>query len=103
MRSKATVRYLDFTSAPDGSRIFHFSISTGARDEAYAMVEMPIEFMIGLRRIPFPDCARISYTKLQQVMDADGSKAPRRLRLNAADILEFRPPRTKSRDRARMH
>ena len=90
MKGKNNIRYIDFTSARNGNRIFHFSISTGQQIDAPTSVEMPIEFLVGIDRVPFQDCAGISYAKLQQMVEVGSSDVPRRLRLTASDIFEFR-------------
>ena len=92
MKGKINIRYIDFTSARNGNRIFHFSVSNAAQVEAPASVEIPLEFLIGADRIPFQECAAIGYSKLQQAVEADASDMGRSFRLTASDISEFRKP-----------
>ena len=92
MKGKINIRYIDFTSARNGNRIFNFSISTEEQIDAPASVEFPLEFLVGVDRIPFQDCAGIGYAKLQPVVEIGPSDLPRRLRLTASDISEFRKP-----------
>lgn len=92
MKGKINVRYIDFTSGRKGSRIFHFSVSAEGWIDAPASVEIPNEFLIGTDRILFQDCAGISYAKLHHVMELGVAQIPRRLRLTASDIAEFRKP-----------
>ena len=92
MKVKINVRYIDFTSGRDGSRIFNFSVSTDEQTNAPASVEIPLEFLVGTDKVPFQDCAGISYAKLQQMLEIAANDVPRRVRLTASDIFEFRKP-----------
>ena len=92
MRGKINIRYIDFTPSRNGNRVFHFAIRTQPLVEELASVEMPLEFLVGADRIPFQDCAAISYAKLQHLVDIGDSDLPRNLCLTASDIFEFRKP-----------
>ena len=92
MRGKINIRYIDFTPSRNGNRVFHFAIRTQPMVEELASVEMPQEFLVGDNRIPFQDCAGISYAKLQHLVEIEGSDLPRNLCLTASDIFEFRKP-----------
>ena len=102
MRGKINVRYIDFTIARNGNRVFNFSISTEDRIDAPASVELPNEFLVGANRIAFQDCAGISYAKLQHMVEIGEPDVPRRVRLTASDISEFRK-QSPSISRGRSH
>jgi hypothetical protein len=79
-------------SARNGSRIFRFRVTTEARIDAMASVEIPAEFLVGVNRVPLQDCAGISLAKLQHTMEDGTGELPKRLRLSASDISEFSKP-----------
>jgi hypothetical protein len=91
VKGKTNVRYIDFTSDQNGSRIFNFSLSAAEQTNALTSVEIPVEFFAGGDRIMLQDGVGISSAKLQQLMESGViANIPRQLCLTASDVAEFR-------------
>jgi len=89
MKDLLSIRYIGYTSLPEGGRSLDFSYGLGG-DAKNVAVEVPLSFLEGPQRISIQETSSICYETLKARLQYDIGTAPARFGLTAADIAQHR-------------
>ena len=87
---KSTVRYLGYSSLPDGGRRFDFSFALGSAKATMVTIDASIAFFQGSERISIQEATGICYETLKFHIQTHEGNPPERFDLTAADITQHR-------------
>jgi hypothetical protein len=93
MKDSSTVRYIGYSTLPDGGRRFDFSCALGSAKTSIVTIDAPIAFFRGPDQIAIQEAAGICYETLRLRLQSHEASPPSRFDLTAADIAQHRPSR----------
>jgi len=89
MKDFQSIRYIGYTSLPEGGRSLDFSYGRGSGAKSVA-VEVSLSFLEGPQRISIQEASSICYETLKARLQSETEMPPARFGLTAADIAQHR-------------
>jgi hypothetical protein len=89
MKDLLLIRYVGYTSLPEGGRSLDFSYGLGG-DAKNVAVEVPLSCLEGPQRISIQETSSICYETLKARLQSDIGMPPARFGLTAEDIARHR-------------